>query len=248
MEFDQEGIDTRVGLRQKFPAAFNYLVSIFLIQRDYGRVQNSKLAERLGVSQSAVNQAVGRMKKLNLVEQSPYGDISLTPEGLECASITLKKHYLIEYLLIKTLNYPWELSDQEAGRLQESISDEFADYLYHFYGEPQTCPHGNPFPQAPLEPRLVRALRLTEVPRGHRVTLVRITEEGEASGGLLSFCGRHRLYPGVELRVLEIHDTHITVALEDTTTKTLEIPLSIGTFLCCEDKTYKKIISSQFIP
>ena len=35
-------------LQKKFPAALNYLVSIFLIQREHGKTGNARLAENLG--------------------------------------------------------------------------------------------------------------------------------------------------------------------------------------------------------
>ena len=136
-------------LQKKFPAALNYLVSIFLIQREYGKVGNTILAEHLGVSKPAANQAIGRLKKHQLVEQDPYGSIGLTGEGRGFAVTTLRKHYLIEHLLITRVNYPWEKSDEEAQRLQTSLSEEFTNYLYDFFGQPETCPHGNPFPRQP---------------------------------------------------------------------------------------------------
>jgi len=94
-------------LHKRFPAALDYLTSIFLIDRDYGQVANSRIATRLGVSKPAVSQAVGRLKRRHLADQDSYGTIRLTPEGRIFAARILKRHYLIEHLLIRRLDYPW---------------------------------------------------------------------------------------------------------------------------------------------
>lgn len=217
-------------LQKKFPAALNYLVAIFLIQREYGKAGNARLAANLGVSKPAANQAIGRLKKHDLVEQDPYGSIGLTERGRRFAVRTLKKHYLIEHLLITRVNYPWEKSDEEAQRLQTSLSEEFTDYLYEFFGRPETCPHGNPFPGSSLEQGLISAPRLNEAPAGTPVRLIRITEVGEAEEGLLRFCHMHNLYPGKKLTVKEqVQEEILRVDLEGTE---LRMPAEIARYLC----------------
>jgi len=217
-------------LQKKFPAALNYLVTIFLIEREYGKAGNAKLATNLGVSKPAANQAIGRLKKHDLVEQDPYDAIKLTETGRNFAVRTLKKHYLIEHLLITRVNYPWEKSDEEAQRLQTSLSEDFTDYLYDFFGHPETCPHGNPFPDSPLEQELITAPRLIEAPFNIPVKLIRITEEGEAEEGLLRFCHMHDLYPGKTLIVMEkMADDALRVDMHGTE---LRMPSEIARYLC----------------
>jgi len=190
-------------LHKRFPAALDYLTTIFLIDREYGKVANSKLAGRLSVSKPAVSQAVGRLKRHHLADQDSYGTIRLTPEGRIYATRILKRHYLIEHLLILRLDYPWDKADEEALRLQAAISEEFAAHLFETFGRPDTCPHGNPFPGSPREKELLDAPRLSEAPEGSRTMLLRITEEGEAVEGLLQFCNVNQLRPGRELEVMK---------------------------------------------
>lgn len=216
-------------LQSKFPSALNYMTTIFIIKREYGKVGNARLAARLGVSKPAANQAMGRLKKLGLTEQDPYGSINLTEEGLRFASAVLRRHYLIEHLLISKLGYPWEKSDNEAQRLQAALSEEFTDYLYEFFGKPKTCPHGNPFPGVPGEEDLVQAERLSNAPLRKELKLIRITEEGEASDGLLPFCSRMNLYPGKKLIITESGEEYLTALLDE---KEIQIPQIIAGFLC----------------
>ena len=225
--------DSIEELQKKFPAALNYLVSIFLIQREHGKTGNASLARNLGVSKPAVNQAIGRLKKHNLVEQAPYESIRLTETGRQFAVCTLKKHYLIEHLLISRTNYPWEKSDQEAQRLQTCLSQDFTDYLYDFFGHPETCPHGNPFPDSPLEKALLSAPRLSDAPHKTPVKIIRITEEGEAVDGLLRFCHIHSIQPGKTLSIRErLNNDFLKIDCSDTE---LRMPLSIARYLCYKD-------------
>ena len=98
-------------LTVKFPAAANYLVTMFLLEREHGMVLNSQLAKKLEVSKPAVNQAIKRLKMLDLATQDAYRQIRLTELGRSYGKKVLIKHYLCEYMLIKRMNYPWEKAD-----------------------------------------------------------------------------------------------------------------------------------------
>ncbi|MBN1648799.1 MAG: metal-dependent transcriptional regulator [Spirochaetales bacterium] len=217
-------------LRVKFPAAASYLLNIFLIEREYGKVQNSQLARKMSVSKPAVNQAIGRMKTLGFVRQASYGEIVLTDIGKRIAAKILRKHYLAEYMLIKQLNYPWDKADEEARNLQEAISDDFTDYLFDFFGRPEVCPHGNPFPGSKSEQLLISAPRLHKAPPGTHLELIRITEEGEAEDGLLKFCNMHNLFPGTAMAVSRyLNDDSIEVKSGNSVIK---LPLAFAAYLC----------------
>ncbi|MDC7246241.1 MAG: metal-dependent transcriptional regulator [Sphaerochaetaceae bacterium] len=217
-------------LQEKFPAALNYLVTMFLLEREYGKVLNSQLAKKLNVSKPAVNQAIKRLKLLNLAQQDTYRNITLTQLGRSYGIKVLTKHYLAEYMLIKRMNYPWEKADDEAQRLQHTISDEFTEYLYEFFGKPDRCPHGNPFPGCEAEHALISAPRLDSAPLNVPLEVIRITEEGEAVQGLLKFCNMHNLYPGTKIIAREfLTDESMEV---ENNNFTIKIPLSTAHYLC----------------
>ncbi len=222
---DREILD----LQKQFPSALSYLTTITLIQREYGKVGNSRLASAVAVSKPAANQAMGRLKKLGLAEQDPYGDISLTNEGKRFAFAVLRRHYLVEHLLISKLDYPWDKSDDEAQRLQASLSEEFTEYLFEYFGRPETCPHGNPFPGSSLEKELLEADRLTSAPVNRELMLIRITEIGETVEGLLSFCYGLKLMPGTRLILISAEGEEMKTIIEE---KECTIPRSYAEHLC----------------
>ena len=184
-----------------FPAAAEYLTNIHLICRDYGHAANHRLAEWMGVSTSAVTQALGRLKKIGLVNQERYEHVFLTDAGRTLALKVLKRHYLLEHLLVKTLDFPWDKSDEEAKVLQNQISDALAEHLDSRLGFPQTCPHGNPLPGTEVEAKLLAAPRLPTAPVGSSVVVVRITEEGEGLPTMLPFCQTAGIKPGIRVKV-----------------------------------------------
>ncbi len=220
-------------LKEKFPAAPNYLVTMFLLEREYGKVTNSQLAKKLGVSKPAVNQAIKRLTILDLASQDTYKNIRLTETGRFFGTKVLKKHYLAEYMLIKRMNYPWEKADEEAQRLQQTFSDEFTAYLYEFFGKPECCPHGNPFPGSKHEEELISAPRINTAPIKIPLKLIRITEEGEAIAGLLKFCNMHNLYPGTSFIVNTfLEDDSLEIASNGSIIK---IPLEFAKYLCYKE-------------
>ena len=190
-----------VLIHKQFPASAEYLSNIYLIKRDYGHVANTRLAQWMGVSNSAVTQALGRLKRLGLVHHKRYESVLLSSEGRNLAVRVLRRHYLLEHLLVRVLEYPWDKADEEAKLLQTEISDDLVDHLYVKLGSPQVCPHGNPIPGSKIEKGLLTAPKLSEAVPGATVKILRITEEGEQIPSMLAFCQRHGLQPGVRFLV-----------------------------------------------
>jgi DtxR family Mn-dependent transcriptional regulator len=184
-----------------FPAAAEYLSGIYILCRDYGRAANTRLSRWLGVSASAVTQALSRLKRLALVRQERYGEITLTRSGRLLAVEVLRRHYLLEHLLVRILEYPWEKSDREAKLLQSLVSKDLVEHLGRRLGSPQACPHGNPMPGSSVEARLLGAPTLLEASEGQTVTILRITEEGEQVRSLLTTCSARGVRPGARFRV-----------------------------------------------
>ena len=195
------------SVHAKFPAAAEYLSSIYILKRDYGHVSNGRLAEWTGVSSSAVTQALGRLKRLGLARQERYEDIELTDEGRDFA--------IRVFVVITFSSISWSVCSAirgtkpttEAKTLQSAISDELTEHLYQKLGAPQTCPHGNPMPESPLESKLLKAPRLSEAPVGSKVRILRITEEGEKLPSMLAFCFAHGIQPGATFLIVK-RDEH----------------------------------------
>ena len=187
-----------------------YLIRIYTTLREGSRVVGSRLAERLGVSASAVTQAFQRMERQGLAVIDPESGIQLTAEGRAIAESIIRRHYLIERLLVDTLGFDWADAAVEAERMEHTLSPKLEKYLYEKLGGPTTCPHGNPFPGSPGEERLLGARKMTAARAGESVVVWRITEEGEDDNELLHFAHDNGVLPG---RTALIHDIDLREGL-----------------------------------
>jgi len=200
---------------QAFPAASEYLTNIYLIQRDYGHVSNVQLAQWMHVSNPAVTQAINRLKKLELVAQPRYKHILLTEKGRTVAMGVLRRHYLLEHLLVGILKYPWDKADDEAHVLQNHFSNALTDHLEAYLGHPETCPHGNPLPGSRREREILAAPTLISALAGDQFSIVRITEEGEAIPEILPFCELHGIKPLARFRLAAVGDSELSLSSID---------------------------------
>ncbi|HKJ85698.1 MAG TPA: metal-dependent transcriptional regulator [Spirochaetia bacterium] len=218
-------------LSQKFPAAPNYLIQMYLFQREGQAVVGSRISERLGVSAAAVTQSMGRLVARGLVRHDAVRGFSLTSEGRAMAERVVSRHYLVERLLVDKLDVPWDVADEEAVHLQGSLTPRLESILAERLGHPETCPHGNPFPGSPGESRILAAPPLTALDAGDTGRLIRVTEEGELVGGLLAFCSEHGLHLGVEIEVLGRDQDSVVVSLSGAS---LEVPNGYARHICIE--------------
>ncbi|MGI9255956.1 MAG: metal-dependent transcriptional regulator [Salinispira sp.] len=200
---------------QSFPAASDYLAAMYLIRRDDGIITNSRIASWLKVSRPAVSQAVKRLKILGYLSQERYGDIALTKDGEDFAVKMLRRHYLLEHFLLKNLNMTWDEIDEEAKHLQNNISDKFAEKMYEVLGRPQTCPHGNPIPGSPGEQKILNAPSIQLLKPQDTFILMRISEEGEETEGLLSFIYENNIKLGDCFTVIQRTERGIELSAED---------------------------------
>lgn len=194
-----------------------YLIRIYTTLREGSRVVGSRLADRLGVSASAVTQAFQRMERQGLAVIDNDWGVQLTPEGRGIAESIIRRHYLIERLLVDRLGFDWADADDEAERLEHALSPKLESYLFESLGQPTTCPHGNPFPGSPDEERLLGARKMTETSVGEVVEILRITEEGEDDGDLLHFAHSQGLVPGTQVSVkkIDLRAGHLSVDVSE---------------------------------
>lgn len=194
--------DDPLELSNRFPAAPKYLMQVWLAERAGERAGTSKIAGRLGVSPAAVTQSLQRLARGGLLEQRPSRGFILTDLGRPLAERIVRRHFLLERLLADELGAPWDVADEEAELLQRSLSSRLEASLFERLGRPETCPHGNPFPGAPSEARLLALPRLADLPAGTTGPVRRVTEEGEMMPGLLAFCVDAGIVLGTTLRVV----------------------------------------------
>lgn len=173
-----------------------YLEWIYRLSREQDEVSTSDVARALGVSPASVTGMVRRLGERGLILHEKYHGIALTDAGREIALATIRRHGLLERLLVDVLGLPWHLADEEAGRLEHHITPEVEARLRAFLGNPTTCPHGQPIDWVEPETNV----RLGQLEAGDETVVVRI---GDEAVDFLQYVAELGLKPGAELAVTE---------------------------------------------
>ena len=113
----------------------DYLEEIHVLILEKGRARVRDVAQDLHVKMPSVVKAITELKKLELVNQEPYGDIELTPKGRKLAANVLGRHKLLKAFLVK-LNVPDATADKDACLMEHILSATTLDRIRAFVEEP----------------------------------------------------------------------------------------------------------------
>ncbi len=187
----------------------DYLSLIYVIERDGEPVIGARLAEIMKVSPPTVTNTLKRMVRDGLITMQENGT-HLTDSGWDAARLIMRKHMLMEWMMLKML--PWSKLHSEAHNLEHAISLEAENALDDELGHPKTCPHGNPLPG--FEDAVANWIPLTQVPIEKKVTVRRIHELAEENSELMEFLERKKIMIGTEIKVTEILPFNHTLTIE----------------------------------
>jgi DtxR family transcriptional regulator, Mn-dependent transcriptional regulator len=177
------------------PNIGEYLEWVYRLSMEQPEVTTSDLARSLNVSPASVTGMVKRLAERGLILHEKYHGIALTPEGREIALATIRRHGLLERLLVDVLGFPWHLADEEAGRLEHHITSEVEERLKQFLGDPKTCPHGQPIDWTEPEANV----RLESLEPGDVTEVARI---GDESADFLQYVAQIGMKPGARIQVV----------------------------------------------
>ena len=194
------------------PTVEDYLWLIYTLERDGEEIIGARLAELLEVSAPTVTVTLKRMVRDGWVILDSHKRIELTDEGKKAAKTVLRRHMLVEWLLVDMLNVPWSRLHEEAHQLEHYISDDIEDRLAQQLGNPLLCPHGNPVPGN--EKEVLGWINLLDAPIGVDLLVKRIHEHAENRPALMSFFEENKILPGKLIKVIEKLTFNDTVSLE----------------------------------
>lgn len=194
-------------------AAQHYLLALRATTDATATTQGAVIARSLHVSPQAASEMVGRLAADGLVHVADGRELSLTPRGREAADTIFRRHSLLEWLLTAVIGLGWAESDEEAGRLQGSVSARVEAAIADLVGHPATCPHGNPIDAASARSR-PPGTPLNQVEAGATVTIYRITEQAEEDAELLVYLEQQGLVPGAHATVLEVSTGRDSITLD----------------------------------
>jgi len=190
----------------------NYLMTMYAMERDQGEIIAARLAEMLNVAPATVTMTFKRMARDRWITGKGHGGVHLTDTGREAAASVIRRHMLVEWLLVKILKTPVDQTHDEAHNLEHAISPQLEDRLREILGNPRVCPHGNPFPG--YEQVVSKWIPLTNVPVGEMVTVRRIHEFAEDNRELLTFLIEKGVNPNAKATVTEVLPFNQTLTVQ----------------------------------
>jgi DtxR family Mn-dependent transcriptional regulator len=180
----------------------DYLKGIYELQREYGApVKTSLIAESLDVTAPTVTSMMEKLEERGLVAREKYKGVELTEEGETVAVEIIRHHRLLEAFLVDHLDYEWTEVHEEADVLEHHISEEFEARIAERLGDPAVDPHGDPIPEATLEPPAADETRsLADFSVGDRVVVARVRDRNEDE---LEYLAEAGIVPGRQLVIEE---------------------------------------------
>lgn len=150
-----------------------YTEGIYRLQEEMEVVSTGDIARYMTVSPASVTTMLKRLAEFGLVEHTPYQGVRLTPKGDALSVSLLRKHRLVERMLVDFLELPWEDVHDLACKLEHYLTEEVADRIAKAMNFPTTCPHGNPVDARQKD----SARRLSDAAVGEELIVARVSDE-----------------------------------------------------------------------
>jgi DtxR family Mn-dependent transcriptional regulator len=178
----------------------DYVKQLYLEQQKSSRglVPMGCLAGAMRVVPGTATTMIKALADAGLVQYSPRAGVRLSRGGEQLALRMLRRHRLVEMLLVKILGLDWSEVHGEAEELEHSISDKVLDRIDALLGRPRVDPHGDPIPTARGRMSRRRLANLAECRPGGRFVVARVLDQNPK---FLHFVARHGLLPGRAITV-----------------------------------------------
>lgn len=175
----------------------DYLEEIKRLEEDGDRITATVLARTLEVSLPSASEMLKRLSAEGYLTREKGGTILLTPDGRRLAHTMLRRHRLVECLLVQTLGMAWHEVHGEAHKIEHAISARVEEAMAKSLDYPDYCPHGHPI--CPVDLRKLR--RLTELEAGDSGVIAQISEVKEA---VLPYLDSIGIRPSAQIAVKDI--------------------------------------------
>ena len=109
-----------------------YLKTIYILEKNSGKVRVTDIAQKLKITKPSVNRAIKNLRELDLVEYEVYGEINLTYQGEELAKEVIKKHDIIKMFLIDILEVNEKDAEEEAKSMKHAMSPDTTKKLERY--------------------------------------------------------------------------------------------------------------------
>lgn len=193
-------MESRVDLAELSEAHQDYL-KVLWDHDEYvgGPTSMGVLVERTGQKKSTVTEAVKRMAAGGLVDYTPYFGVALSARGRALATQMVRRHRLVETLLVTTFGYGLDEVHEDAEIIEHAVTERFVNRIDKFLGYPTRDPHGDPIPAADGKVEPLSGRSLADVGEGGRAVVEQVSDRDSE---VLRYLLESGIAPGAELEVV----------------------------------------------
>ena len=101
----------------------DYLETILLLQKKYGRVRSIDIANELNFTKASVSIAMKNLREKEYISMADNGYITLPPSGLQRAESVLERHTVLSDWLMQ-IGVSRETALADACRVEHDLSEE----------------------------------------------------------------------------------------------------------------------------
>jgi len=199
----------------------NYLKAIYKIsEKNKQSVSTNAISERISTTAASVTDMIKRLSSKALVNYERYKGVTLTEDGNRHATNLIRKHRLWEVFLVEKLGFQWDEVHELAEELEHIQSEELANKLDSYLGNPKFDPHGDPIPNAEGKFTLRAQTPLTAMGVETQGTLIGVKVHDKP---FLSHLNSLKIKLGTKLNVLSNnnYDGSVTVLIDEEKEATL---------------------------
>ena len=178
----------------------DYVKTIYLLSQGNADqlVPMGKLADRMGVVPGTATTMMKALSEAGLIKYEPRSGVRLSPGGHKLALHVLRRHRLIELLLVEKIGLDWSEVHAEAEALEHAVSDRLMERIDELLGYPRVDPHGDPIPTAGGTVEPTGQSNLSDCSVRKKLTVTRVADQDPA---FLQFLTQSGLQPGTTLTV-----------------------------------------------
>ena len=118
------------------PVMDSYLETIYNLTMEGEPVIAARLADRFRISAPSVSETLRRMTEHGYIRLNERKQIALTEQGRALAESGLRRHRLLERMLVDMFRLDWTEAHEEAHRLEHGLSPILEERMLTVLGEP----------------------------------------------------------------------------------------------------------------
>jgi Mn-dependent DtxR family transcriptional regulator len=123
------------------PNESKYLMLMYRKQHEENkRITTTALASSFKVNPATVTENLQKLAQKKLVEYTRYYGAELTEKGIAEAKKLLRKHRILEFLLVNLFKYTAKKACKEASTIDHYCSEGLINTICRTYGHPKKCP------------------------------------------------------------------------------------------------------------